>query len=53
VVLDNPLKNQLIGFVVDRALERLFVNIGEEERGIRRDPSRRGTDLLKRVFGSL
>ncbi len=53
VVLDNPLKNQLIGFVVDRALEGLFVNIGEEERGIRRDPSRRGTDLLKRVFGSL
>lgn len=53
VVLDNPLKNQLIGFAVDRALDGLFVYIGEEERGIRRDPARRGTDLLKRVFGSL
>lgn len=53
VVLDNPLKNQLIGFAVDRALEGLFVYIGEEERGIRQDPARRGSDLLKRVFGSL
>ena len=53
VVLDTPLKNQLIGFAVDRALDGLFVYIGEEERGIRRDPARRGTDLLKRVFGSL
>jgi hypothetical protein len=53
VVLDNPLKNQLIGFAVDRALDGLFVYIGEEERGIRRDPARRGTDLLKRVFGNL
>jgi hypothetical protein len=53
VVLDNPLENQLIGFAVDRALDGLFVYIGEEERGIRRDPARRGTDLLKRVFGSL
>lgn len=53
VVLDNPLKNQLIGFAVDRALDGIFVYIGEEERGIRRDPARRGTDLLKRVFGSL
>ena len=53
VVLDNPLKNQLIGFAVDRTLDGLFVYIGEEERGIRRDPARRGTDLLKRVFGSL
>ncbi|HCP63651.1 MAG TPA: DUF4197 domain-containing protein, partial [Hyphomonadaceae bacterium] len=52
-VLDNPLKNQLIGFAVDRALDGLFVYIGEEERGIRRDPARRGTDLLKRVFGNL
>jgi len=53
VVFDNPLKNQLIGFAVDRALDGLFVYIGEEERGIRRDPARRGSDLLKRVFGSL
>jgi hypothetical protein len=53
VVLNNPLENHLIGFAVDRALDGLFVYIGEEERGIRRDPARRGTDLLKRVFGSL
>lgn len=53
VVLDNPLGNQMIGFAVDRALDGLFVYIGEEERAIRRDPARRGTDLLKRVFGAL
>ena len=53
IVLDNPLENRMIGFAVDRALDGLFVYVGEEERGIRRDPARRGTDLLKRVFGAL
>jgi hypothetical protein len=47
----NSLKNQLIGFAVSKALDGLFLYIGEEERAIRRDPVKRTTDLLKRVFG--
>jgi Protein of unknown function (DUF4197) len=47
----NSLKNQLIGFAVAKALDGLFLYVGEEERAIRRDPIKRTTDLLKRVFG--
>ncbi len=47
----SSLKNQLIGFAVAKALDGLFLYVGEEERAIRRDPVKRTTDLLKRVFG--
>jgi hypothetical protein len=36
----------------DKALDGLFLKVGEEERRIREDPSARVTDLLKDVFGS-
>ena len=52
-VLTSPLKNQLVGFAVEKALDGLFTYVSEEERAIRKDPARRGTDLLKRVFGNL
>jgi hypothetical protein len=45
----NP---DLIGYVTERALNGLFVNIAEEEAKIRANPSARVTDLLKKVFGS-
>ncbi len=47
----NSLKNQMIGFAVSKALDGLFFYVGEEERAIRRDPAKRTTDLLRRVFG--
>lgn len=47
----NSLKNQMIGFAVSKALDGLFYYVGEEERAIRRDPAKRTTDLLRRVFG--
>ena len=47
----NSLKNQMIGFAVEKALDGLFFYVGEEERAIRRDPAKRTTDLLRRVFG--
>jgi hypothetical protein len=47
------LKTQLIAFAVTKALDGLFLYIGEEERAIRSDPAKRTTDLLKRVFGKL
>jgi hypothetical protein len=47
----NSLKNQMIGFAVTKALDGLFFYVGEEEKAIRRDPAKRTTDLLRRVFG--
>lgn len=47
----NSLKSQLIGFAVDKALDGLFFYVGEEEKAIRRDPAKRTTELLRRVFG--
>ncbi|PKM16908.1 MAG: DUF4197 domain-containing protein [Gammaproteobacteria bacterium HGW-Gammaproteobacteria-2] len=39
------------GYVTDKALDGLFHHIAEEEKAIRNNPLKRGSDLLKRVFG--
>lgn len=44
----NP---DLTGYVTERALQGLFLQVAEEEKKIRKDPLARGTDLLKKVFG--
>ena len=49
----SSLKAQLVGFAVSKALDGLFLYIGDEERAIRRDPAKRTSDLLRRVFGRL
>lgn len=41
------------GYVVGKALDGLFLMVGQEERKIRKDPAARVTGLLKDVFGSL
>lgn len=41
------------GYVTQRALDGLFVMIGEEEKAIRRDPIGSGSRIIGRVFGSL
>ncbi len=38
-------------YVVAKALDGLFLVLGEQERKIRTDPAARATDLLKKVFG--
>jgi len=38
-------------YVVGKALDGLFFEVGEEERKIRKDPAKQTTDLLKEVFG--
>jgi hypothetical protein len=38
-------------YVVSKALDGLFLVLGDEERKIRKDPAARVTDLLKQVFG--
>ena len=40
-------------YVTGKALDGLFVMIGEEERKIRKDPVATGSAILKKVFGAL
>jgi hypothetical protein len=40
-------------YVVTKALDGLFLVLGQEERNIRKDPAARVTPLLKQVFGGL
>lgn len=50
--MTNDLRNEVINFSTAKALDGCFYYISEEERAIRRDPVRRTTDILRRVFGS-
>jgi hypothetical protein len=43
----------LDAYVTRKALEGLYVTIAEEERAIRHHPVQQGSDLLRKVFGSL
>jgi len=38
-------------YVTNKALDGLFIQVAKEELKIRQDPTARGTDLLKKVFG--
>ena len=44
---------QLDNYVTGKALDGLYLMIAEEERKIRKDPLGTGSDILKKVFGSL
>jgi hypothetical protein len=46
-------KADLTGFVVEKGMEGIFYYLAREEADIRKDPAKRTTDLLKRVFGAL
>jgi hypothetical protein len=41
----------ITNYVVGKALDGLFYEVGEEERKIRQDPAKQTTNLLKEVFG--
>lgn len=41
------------GYITQKAMDGLFLLIADEERKIRRDPVRRTTSLLRKVFGVL
>jgi hypothetical protein len=48
-----PITNSsLSAHTTRRALDGLFVKVGEEERKIRRDPLHRVSEILRKVFGS-
>jgi uncharacterized protein (UPF0332 family) len=38
-------------YVVSKALDGLFYELGQEERKIRKDPAAQTTNLLREVFG--
>lgn len=58
-LMGNPLASSLLGrnefnlddYVVSKALDGLFYELGEEERKIRKDPAEQTTALLRQVFG--
>ena len=43
----------LDNYVTQKALDGLFVMVAEEEKRIRKDPVRAGTEIAKKVFGAL
>lgn len=45
------LRLDLSNYVLERALDGLFYYLAQEEAAIRKDPARRTTELLRRVFG--
>ncbi len=49
--MTRNLRAEIISFCTTKALEGCFFFIAQEERAIRRDPLRRTTDILRRVFG--
>lgn len=51
--LVRPQDANLQQYVTDRALDGIYLTIGEEERKIRQDPVGTGSQLLQRVFGGL
>ena len=47
----DDLEDQMIDGAVSEGLDGLFYYLAEEERDIRKNPVKRSTDLLRRVFG--
>jgi hypothetical protein len=49
----NKINPDLTAFVTERALSGIFLQLGQEEKEIRKNPLARTTELLKKVFGSI
>jgi hypothetical protein len=49
----QPVNTKLDEYVTNKALDALFLKVAEEEKQIRKDPLKRVSQLLKRVFGEL
>jgi len=49
----KPVNISLDDYLTRKALDGLFLKIGQEEKSIRENPAARVNDLLKRVFGSV
>ena len=49
---NNPVNTDLNAYVTEKALSGLFYHVGLQEQQIRRDPAKRVTEILRKVFGS-
>lgn len=49
----QPVNTKLDEYVTDKALDALFIKLAGEEKLIRKDPLKRVTSILKKVFGEL
>ena len=49
----QPVNTDLADYTTGKAIDGLFVLVGQEEAKIRKDPVARISDILQRVFGSL
>ena len=48
----DPLETESIGvFATEKALDGLFLKVGQEEKKIRKDPFQWAVDIIQRVFG--
>ena len=53
VPLVTPVNTDLPDYATTKALDGLFIMVGQEEKKIRKDPAARVSDILKTVFGQL
>jgi len=44
-------KANMSDYVLEKAMDGIFYYLAKEEAAIRKNPAKRTTDLLKRVFG--
>jgi len=51
IPLVKPINTDLAGYVTDRAIDGLFVEVAQEELKIRQNLAARSTSLLQKVFG--
>jgi hypothetical protein len=51
IPLSRKVNTDLSGYVTERALNGLFIQVAQEEQKIRKDPAARVTETLKKVFG--
>lgn len=49
--LVRDVKTDLTGYVVEKGLSAIFLYLAQEEAAIRRDPAKRTSAILQRVFG--
>ncbi len=51
IPLVKPINTDLAGYVTDRAIDGLFIEVAQEELKIRQNLAARSTSLLQKVFG--
>jgi hypothetical protein len=51
--LPNGINDNLGEFCTEKALDGLFLKVGDEEKKIRRDPFKWAVDIIQKVFGSI